>query len=351
MPELLSVPGIIRDFHRDFPSAAALTYFVGTTPDAITTPEALATAFAEYYKSPDQPEGLLYRYHLNGIRKAIGEDEKGLGVALTGEHFIILGLTSRGLTPEAKASLREGGLCGGRLGEIIHARAELLMGEKRDGYELAYAIEHEIGHVLAITRGHDREASAKTYREDKYVSVLDETVADIFALARHIQRFGPDTGFPEYIRDLRARMSVHTKDVVHYTARGISALIALRDKGQLPVMEDAEATLALALGLGAKAVVTGPEGVLLRKAFAGNSSMFDPKDRDAKRAALRIAGFARKAQSPIAREAAQVYLAAVDAALPMDDLGLKQAVAEAHARLTAPRKTGFFQRILKIPAF
>lgn len=90
-----------------------------------------------------------------------------------------------------------------------------------------YVLDHELGHAITVDSIERSEA--------KTVSIANrrECEADAYAMIRHFQRYGSDSGFPAYIRDVRNMNVVHKGDVTHWTPRAIDRVIALNESGAL----------------------------------------------------------------------------------------------------------------------
>lgn len=103
-----------------------------------------------------------------------------------------------------------------------------------------YVLEHELGHALTM-QNIDKQAQ-------KTVSLVNknECAADAYAMIRHFQRYGADSAFPAYIRDIRNMNAVQKCDIDHWTVRALNTVIALNAKGRLMALTpDQSVDLAL----------------------------------------------------------------------------------------------------------
>lgn len=90
-----------------------------------------------------------------------------------------------------------------------------------------YVLDHELGH--AVTQlSIDKQAMKTSSLGNKA-----ECEADAYAMIRHYQRYGSNSDFPEYVRDLRNMNVVHKGDVTHWTTRAVEEVIALNAAGKL----------------------------------------------------------------------------------------------------------------------
>ncbi|MBI1216008.1 MAG: hypothetical protein GC185_09345 [Alphaproteobacteria bacterium] len=98
-----------------------------------------------------------------------------------------------------------------------------------------YVLDHELGHAVTMME--------EDARRGKSISVVNhrECEADAYSMIRHYQRYGEDSTFPEYIRDIRNMNAVQKGDVAHWTSRALDEVIALNKKGALKNLSPAEA--------------------------------------------------------------------------------------------------------------
>jgi len=98
-----------------------------------------------------------------------------------------------------------------------------------------YVLDHELGHAVTMLNIDKQSMKTSSFGNKA------ECEADAYAMIRHFQRYGADSTFPQYVRDLRNMNVVHKGDVVHWTSRAIDRVIALNAKGKLKNMTPQEA--------------------------------------------------------------------------------------------------------------
>jgi hypothetical protein len=98
-----------------------------------------------------------------------------------------------------------------------------------------YVLDHELGHAVTMLSVNKQDAK----HED--VTNRRECEADAYAMIRHFQRYGADSTFPVFIRDLRNMNALHLGDVGHWTSRAIDRVIDMNAKGLLAGMTPAAA--------------------------------------------------------------------------------------------------------------
>lgn len=90
-----------------------------------------------------------------------------------------------------------------------------------------FVLDHELGHAVTM-RGTDRSLAV-----DHDFTNLLECMADSYALIRHYQRYGEDSGFGEYLASLRTTAAIYQGDIGHYSTEAIETVIALNKDGKL----------------------------------------------------------------------------------------------------------------------
>lgn len=90
-----------------------------------------------------------------------------------------------------------------------------------------YVLDHEIGHALTMLTINKQSMKTSSFGNKA------ECEADAYSMIRHYQRYGSDSTFPEYVRDLRNMNAVHKLDVTHWTSRAVQKVIDLSAEGKL----------------------------------------------------------------------------------------------------------------------
>lgn len=90
-----------------------------------------------------------------------------------------------------------------------------------------YVLDHELGHAVTMLKINKQSMKTSSFGNKA------ECEADAYAMIRHYQRYGSQSSFPEYVRDLRNMNAVHKMDVTHWTSRAVQKVIDLNKQGQL----------------------------------------------------------------------------------------------------------------------
>jgi len=90
-----------------------------------------------------------------------------------------------------------------------------------------YVLDHELGHAVTMLKINKQSMKTSSFGNKA------ECEADAYAMIRHYQRYGSQSTFPEYVRDLRNMNAVHKMDVTHWTSRAVQQVIDLNKQGQL----------------------------------------------------------------------------------------------------------------------
>ena len=93
-----------------------------------------------------------------------------------------------------------------------------------------YVLDHELGHAVTILTIDKQSMKTSSFGNKA------ECEADAYAMIRHYQRYGENSTFPEYVRDLRNMNAVHKMDVTHWTSRAVQKVIDLNVAGKLKGM-------------------------------------------------------------------------------------------------------------------
>lgn len=98
-----------------------------------------------------------------------------------------------------------------------------------------YVLDHELGHAVTMLNIDKQSMKTSSFGNKA------ECEADAYAMIRHFQRYGADSSFPQYVRDLRNMNVVHKGDVIHWTSRAIDRVIEMNAEGKLKNMTPQEA--------------------------------------------------------------------------------------------------------------
>lgn len=98
-----------------------------------------------------------------------------------------------------------------------------------------YVLDHELGHAVTMLSIDKQSLKTSSFGNKA------ECEADAYAMIRHYQRYGENSTFPQYVRDLRNMNVVHKGDVIHWTSRAIDRVIELNKQGALKNMTPQQA--------------------------------------------------------------------------------------------------------------
>lgn len=98
-----------------------------------------------------------------------------------------------------------------------------------------YVLDHELGHAVTMLNIDKQSMKTSSFGNKA------ECEADAYAMIRHFQRYGADSTFPQYVRDLRNMNVVHKGDVIHWTSRAIDRVIEMNAEGKLANMTPQQA--------------------------------------------------------------------------------------------------------------
>jgi hypothetical protein len=109
---------------------------------------------------------------------------------------------------------------------------------RKQEMELIYTLDHEIGHHI-VTNGFSLDIN------------LAESAADAFAVLRHVQRFGKESGYTKDLCERMATRLILTGDSEHYTGAAIQRAMAVADERgddffNLPLRETAKLAAEIA---------------------------------------------------------------------------------------------------------
>jgi hypothetical protein len=90
-----------------------------------------------------------------------------------------------------------------------------------------YVLDHELGHAVTMLKMNKQSMKTSSFGNRA------ECEADAYSMIRHYQRYGAESTFPEYVRDLRNMNAVHKMDVTHWTSRAVQKVIDLNKEDKL----------------------------------------------------------------------------------------------------------------------
>jgi hypothetical protein len=179
-----------------------------------------------------------------------------------------------------------------------------------------YVLDHELGHAVTMLNINKQEAKVSS------IGNRAECEADAYSMIRHYQRYGHDSAFPEYVRDLRNMNAVHKGDITHWTVRALNEVIELNRLGKLNGLGPHEAR-DLAVEIAARCHLSADAEHNMQQAFAETVKISQAAKRkgltDQARASATldtVATLAAETKSPGVREACLEYAAGIGAYLP-----------------------------------
>jgi len=98
-----------------------------------------------------------------------------------------------------------------------------------------YVLDHELGHAVTMLTLDKQSMKTSSFGNKA------ECEADAYSMIRHYQRYGADSSFPEYVRDLRNMNAVHKMDITHWTSRAVQKVIDLNKEDKLKDLTPQEA--------------------------------------------------------------------------------------------------------------
>lgn len=183
-----------------------------------------------------------------------------------------------------------------------------------------YVLDHELGHAVTVMN--------TDIREGKHTSIVNrrECEADAYAMIRHYQRYGENSAFPAYIRDVRNMNAVQKGDIGHWTSRALDKVIALNKKGKLKNLSPAQAR-DLAVAIAARTALSADAEHNMQQAFAQtvrqSRDAFKNKTSEGDRVMDYMAAVCRigaETQSPAVHECCVRYMQAIGSFLPKGDM-------------------------------
>ena len=178
-----------------------------------------------------------------------------------------------------------------------------------------YVLEHELGHAVTVTSVNRQEGKTQD------LSHRQECEADAYAMIRHFQRYGRDSLFPAFIRDLRNMNALHSGEVTHWTSRAIDRVIEMNEFNQVAHLTPAEARDTAIRIAKEVAISTAAAHNLGRAADQIKSVMRKKNISSGNRVVLTlaaVAGQGAQTRSPIVLEACRRYINHIRNYVPKD---------------------------------
>jgi hypothetical protein len=181
-----------------------------------------------------------------------------------------------------------------------------------------YVLDHELGH--AVTQlSLDKQAMKTSSLGNKA-----ECEADVYSMIRHYQRYGHDSTFPEYVRDLRNLNAVHKGDVGHWTVRALDELIELNKQGKLENLTPHQAR-DLAVDIAARNHLSTDAEYNMNQAFAETVKITRDAQKKKSPDGAKVMNYIDKVceigaetKSPGVLEACKHYMASIKHYIPAD---------------------------------
>ncbi len=181
-----------------------------------------------------------------------------------------------------------------------------------------YVLDHELGHAvtqLALNKAEMKVSSLGNRAECE---------ADVYSMIRHYQRYGHDSTFPEYVRDLRNMNAVHKGDVTHWTTRALNELIDMNAEGKLNNLTPQQAR-DLAVDIAARNHLSADAEYNMSQAFAETVKITrearKKKTSDGSRIMSyldKVCDIAANTKSPAVQETCKHYMSHIKHYTPLD---------------------------------
>lgn len=313
--------GLIADFYQEFPAMKDHVFFL-TNEAGIGTPQAVSAKVNALHPNANITADTLQDF--NHGKPAVTPFAQAAGKPTL--HFVA-GFDAVGMVD--KTVMFENALIAERNKESFAK------------YNLVFLIDHELGHLVTAQHTNkavrDKSFTARDGHDNDIGNAHDEAMADAYALIRHVQRFGNDTGYLEYIRDQRAMDLVIKGDAGHYTSHTIDAVIAAKNDGKFDHLSPQQCA-KMASDIADQHVLGGRIGAKMENTFSRFSKL--PTDTpDSLLASIRIvAKEALRSKSADALQATSLFLRSVRSALPENDAAMKAAVRKEHARVVLQQR-------------
>ncbi len=181
-----------------------------------------------------------------------------------------------------------------------------------------YVLDHELGHALTMV-SIDKQSQKETSFGNKA-----ECEADAYAMIRHFQRYGADSDFPAYVRDLRNMNAVHKGDITHWTSRAIERVIVLNQQGALAHLTP-EQSRDLAVEIAGQTALSADAAHNMQEAFAATRKIMAQGLRAGKKMGDNVMSYMKavceigaETQSPAVHDACLRYMDRLRDFLPPD---------------------------------
>lgn len=312
--------GLIADFHHEFPAMKDRVFFL-TNEAGVGTPQAISAKVNALYPNAITAEKLQ---DYNHRKPAVTPHEQAAGKPTL--HFVA-GFDAQGLVDK----------------KMMFAPALIAENNKEAfaKYSLVFLIDHELGHLVTAPHinkeSRDKSFTARDGHDNNIGNAHDEAMADAYALIRHVQRFGNDTGYLEYIRDQRAMDLVVKGDAGHYTSQTIDAVIAAKNQGQFNNLSPQECA-KMAATIADQHVLGGRIGAQMENTFSRFSALKTDTPDQLLSTIRIVAKEALRSKSADALEATSLFLRSVRNALPDHDSAMKVAIRKEHARVVLQQR-------------
>jgi hypothetical protein len=179
-----------------------------------------------------------------------------------------------------------------------------------------YVLDHELGHAVTQIGLNKLEMKVSS------VGNRAECEADAYSMIRHYQRYGHDSTFPEFVRDLRNMNALHKGDVTHWTVRALNEVIELNREGKLKDLTPHQAR-DLAVDIAARCHLSADAENNMSEAFAETRAITQraaqKKWSDGEKAEAyldKAAELAAETKSQGVREACLYYLSSMSPYIP-----------------------------------
>ncbi len=336
-PETLTTDDLIAGFRRDFPAYNKNVYFLTGEDTALEPgrPSSIASVIALLPLSLSEIGSERSRSEMRQALEKFSTEPETL--PFDRGTRIVMGFTREGFTKDAAQGLADFWATGGKIGKMIFENARKAMGGLMAVYDLAGVFDHEVGHIVTKGRS-DKHIEAKAFSAGDEQNNYDETRADVYSMIRHVQRFGAKTGYPEFMRDMRARRFLQAGGygVTHYTSRALQRVIELKDKGMLASVATPEQAASLAVSIANQTFIEMGQGNVLGRATEFTTRAC--KGMGALKAVGRLQEIASASHLPHLREAAMIFFDAALAAIPAYNGNLRAALSRAHIAMKVTEK-------------
>jgi hypothetical protein len=165
-----------------------------------------------------------------------------------------------------------------------------------------------------------------------------ECAADAYALIRHYQKYGQDSAFGQYIKDMRVFDIVHHGDHTHYTIESLDAVMEMAKDGRLENLTPAQAR-DLAAKIAFETAHDWKIDKVLSSTFEPAVSLLEKKDPEqvADKLLDTVASIGAETACPAVQKTCVLYVEALERCMPAGKLDIQQL----HAARQAIDKNSF----------